>query len=75
MTILSSFLLGTVDYVSAAQRDNTFRNRWAVPRMADNCTLPMNSGTPSLPYQVLAHFDMLPRAPITIGITVTFEAP
>ena len=43
--------------------------------MADNCTLPINSGTPSLSYQVLALFDILPRAPITIGISVTFEAP
>ena len=58
-----------------AQRYNTLRNRWAFPRMADNCTLPMISGTPSLSYKVLALFDMLPRAPITIGITVTFEVP
>ena len=35
----------------------------------------MNSGTPSLSYQVLALFDILPEAPIMIGITVTFEAP
>ena len=59
----------------AVQRHNTLRKRWAVPRMADNCTLPINSGTPSLSYQVLALFDILPRAPITMGITVTFEAP
>ena len=58
-----------------AQRYNTWRNRWAFPRMADNCTLPMISGTPSLSYKVLALFDMLPRAPITIDITVTFEVP
>ena len=59
----------------AVQRHNTLRKRWAVPSMADNCTLPINSGTPSLSYQVLALFNILPRAPITIGITVTFEAP
>ena len=50
-------LLGTADYVSArpaARRNKTFRSRWAVPRMADNCTVPMNSVTPSLLYQVLA---------------------
>lgn len=35
----------------------------------------MNSGTLSLSYQVFALFDMLQRAPITIGITVTSEAP
>jgi len=38
-------------------------------------TRPMNSDAPSFPYQVLSLFDMLPTAPITIGITVTFEAP
>ena len=50
----------------AVQRHNTLRKRWAVPRMADNCTLPINSGAPSLSYQVLALFDILQRAPITI---------
>ena len=30
-------------------------------------------GIPSLPYQVLALFNMLPRAQMTINITVTFE--
>ena len=58
-----------------AQRHNTLRNRWAVPRMAGKCELPMNSGTPSLSYQVLALFNMPQRAPVTIGITVTFKAP
>ena len=67
---LSGVLLGTVDCVSA-----TPHNRWAVLRLADNCTFPMQSGTPILRYQVFAHFDMLPRAPITISTRVTFGAP
>ena len=58
----------------AAQRHNTFCNRWAVPRMTVNGTPPMNSGSPSLPYQVLALFDILSRAPVAIGITGTSEA-
>ena len=69
--------IALVNYVSttpSVQRHNTLRNRWPVPRMADNYT-PMNSGTPSWSCQILALFDMLPRAPITIGLTVTFEAP
>ena len=37
--------------------------------------LPRKSGTSSLPDQVFEPFDVLPRAPITIGIVVTFEAP
>ena len=47
----------------------------AFPRMADNCTLARRSCTSSLPNQVFAPFDRLPRAPITIGIIMTFEAP
>ena len=60
ITILSSYwvfywvLLIMSQPRPAARRNNIFRNRWAVPRMADNCTVPMNSVTPSLLYQVLA---------------------
>ena len=42
--------------------------------MADNCTLPRRSGTSSLPNQVFAPSVMLPRAPFTIRIIMTFEA-
>ena len=75
---LSGVLLGNV-YLSlqlaVAWRRNSFRSRWAVPRMVDNWTLPRRSGTFCLTNQVFAPFDMLKRAPITIGIIMTSEAP
>ena len=64
----SSFLLGAANYVSTTPRGSETRNRWTVPRIAHNCTLSINPGTLSLSYQVLAPFDMLPRAPITKGM-------
>ena len=75
---LSGVLLGNVYCVSqlaVAWRRNSFRSRWAVPRMVDNWTLPRRSGTFCLTNQVFAPFDMLKRAPITIDIIMTFEAP
>ena len=41
----------------AVQRHNTLRKRWAVPRMADNCTLPINSGTPTTPDKTVETFQ------------------
>ena len=66
---LLGVLLGNIivsQQLPVAQTQNTFGSRWAVPRMADNCTLPRSSGTSSLPNQVSAPFAMLPKAPITM---------
>ena len=48
---------------------------WAVPRMADNWTLPKMSGRLNLPYQSFAFLEIVPGAPMTMGITATFVAP
>ena len=71
--LLGNFIVS--QQLPVAQRHSTFDNRWALPRMADNCTLPRRSGTSRFPNQVLAPFVMLPRAPITIGIIMTVKAP
>ena len=43
--------------------------------MVDNCALPKMSGMSNFPCQVFAFFETVPSAPITTGITVTFDAP
>ena len=48
---------------------------WAVPRMADNWTLPKMSGRLNLPCQSFAFLEIVPSAPIAMGITATFVAP
>ena len=58
----------------AAQKHSTFHNMKAVPRMADNCALPTMSGIFNFSCQDFAFFDIVPSAPMTIGITVTFDA-
>ena len=52
----------------------TFRKKWAVPSMADNyiCTSKNVRQTLNLPYAALALFMIVPSAPFTIGIIVTF---
>ena len=54
----------------------TFRKKWAVPSMADNyiCTSKNVRQTLNLPYPALALFVIVPSAPFTIGIIVTFVA-
>ena len=55
----------------AAQKYSTFHNMWVVSRMADNCALPMMSGIFNFSCQDFALFDIVPSAPMMIGITVT----
>ena len=44
---------------------------WAVPSMADNCALPKISASLNLPYQAFPFPEIVPSAPITMGITFT----
>ena len=75
---LSGALLGNVYCVSATPRSLETTLSATSEQFQEwpyNCTLPRRSGNSSWPNQVFAPFDMLPRASITIGILMTFEAP
>ena len=61
----SRLFLGLLSHDSAS-----FREMWAVPRMANNWARPKPSGTLNLPYQ--AFFILGDSSPITKGSTVTF---
>ena len=47
---------------------------WAVKRVTDNCSLPKISGKLNLPYKTFAFPEILPSAPIPMGIPVTLVA-
>ena len=56
-----------------AQKHNTLLNTYVVPSMADIRALPMMSGIPIFSCHVLASLDIVPNAPTTMGVTLTFE--